>query len=115
MGEFTQRDQLSAVLKAVSDTTRRSLLTNLVQEGPTRVTELAQRYDMSLNSVSKHIKVLESAGMVTRRTLGRVHLIEANLEHIKLVDEWFNNLRSIWDIRLDHLSEAMQEKANDET
>ena len=115
MGEITDTDQTSAVLKAVSDTTRRSLLTTLVQEGPTRVTELAARYDMSLNAISKHIKVLEGAGLVTRRTLGRVHLIEADLRCIALVDEWISDLRSIWDIRLDRLSEAMQEKANDET
>jgi len=114
MEKSSETDQLSLVLKAVSDVTRRSLLTSLVQEGPTRVTELAARYDMSLNAVSKHIKVLETAGMVSRRTIGRVHLIEANLERIHMVDDWFTNLRSIWDIRLDHLSEALQDKKNTE-
>jgi len=94
---------LSDTLKAVSDPTRRSILTSLVQQGPTRVTELAAMYDMSLNSVSKHIKVLERANLVTRRTLGRVHLIEANLSPVNAVDEWFKDLRSIWDIRLEAL------------
>lgn len=95
--------QLSDVLKAASDPTRRSILTTLVQEGASRVTDLAAHYDMSLNSVSKHIKVLEGAGLVTRKTHGRVHLIEANLEPIGAIDRWFNGLRSIWDMRLDEL------------
>ncbi len=87
--------RLSDVLKAASDPTRRSILTLLAQEGPTRVTDLADHYDMSLNSVSKHIKVLEKAELVTRRTIGRVHLIEANLEPVNEIDNWFNQLRSI--------------------
>lgn len=95
--------QLSNVLKAASDPTRRAILTLLAQEGPTRVTDLAAHYEMSLNSVSKHIKVLEGAGLVTRRMLGRVHLIEANMEPVKEIDRWFNRLRSIWEMRLEAL------------
>lgn len=114
MGEYNEDDHLSEVLKAVSDGTRRSLLTALVQEGPTRVTDLADRYDMSLNAVSKHIKVLEKAGLVTRKTLGRVHLIEAELVRIQMVNDWFKKLRSIWDIRLERLSEALQERNDDD-
>ena len=71
MGEHSQEHRLSEILKAVSDATRRSILTTLVQEGPLKVTELAGRYAMSLNAISKHIKVLEAAGLVTRKTLGR--------------------------------------------
>ncbi|QKV19350.1 ArsR/SmtB family transcription factor [Oricola thermophila] len=109
MGEQLQDHRLSEILKAVSDSTRRSLLTTLVQEGPLRVTELAGRYDMSLNAVSKHIKVLEAAGLVTRRTMGRVHLIEAKLDPVREVDDWFRRLRSIWELRLDRLGELFEE------
>ena len=112
MGEHSQEHRLSEILKAVSDQTRRSLLTTLVQEGPLRVTELAGRYDMSLNAVSKHIKVLEAAGLVTRKTLGRVHLIEADLDPVHAVDDWFGQLRSIWDLRLERLGELF-EKGNE--
>ena len=101
---------LSAVLKAASDPTRRSILTTLVQEGPTRVTDLAAFYDMSLNSVSKHIKVLEASGLVTRRTMGREHLIEARLEAAQTIDAWFTELRSIWAIRLEHLDNILKEE-----
>jgi len=109
MGEQLQDHRLSEILKAVSDSTRRSILTTLVQEGPLRVTELAGRYDMSLNAISKHIKVLEAAALVTRRTRGRVHLIEANLDPVRAVDEWFGQLRSIWELRLERLGELFEE------
>ncbi len=96
---------LSEILKAASDPTRRAILTLLAQEGATRVTDLATHYDMSLNSVSKHIKVLEKAGLVIRKTIGRTHLIEANMEPIKEIDQWFSQLCSIWDMRLEALDQ----------
>lgn len=102
--------QLSLILKVTSNVTRRSILTTLAQEGPTRVTDLAGHYAMSLNAVSKHIKVLESAGLVSRKKFGREHLIEANLEPVRAIDEWFQNLRSIWEIRLERLDELLQEE-----
>ena len=105
---------LSETLKAVGDPTRRSILTTLVQQGPTRVTELAAMYDMSLNSVSKHIKVLEKATLVSRRTLGRVHLIEANLAPVNEVEDWFKELRSIWDIRLEALEMLITKENTDD-
>ena len=108
MGEYNEDDHLSEILKATSDLTRRSLLTALVQEGPMRVTDLADRYDMSLNAISKHIKVLEKAGLVSRQTHGRVHLIKAELTQLQMVDAWFKKLRSIWEIRLDLLEETLQ-------
>jgi DNA-binding transcriptional ArsR family regulator len=105
---------LSETLKAVDNPTRRSILTTLVQQGPTRVTELAAMYDMSLNSVSKHIKVLEKANLVSRRTLGRFHLIEANLAPVNEVEDWFKELRSIWDIRLEALETVIIKENTDD-
>jgi uncharacterized protein YndB with AHSA1/START domain/DNA-binding HxlR family transcriptional regulator len=102
--------QLSAILKVTSNITRRLILTTLAQEGPTRVTDLAKHYAMSLNAVSKHIKVLESAGLVTRKKIGREHLIEANLEPVTAIDKWFQELRSIWEIRLERLDELLVEE-----
>lgn len=101
-------ENLSTLLKAVSDTTRRSLLTRLCQQGPSRVTDLATSYDMSLNAISKHIKVLEKAGLVSRKTIGRAHFIEANLEDIKVFENWLIELKSIWEIRLDKLNEIIK-------
>lgn len=106
-------NQLSLILKAASDGTRRQLLTTLVQQGPTRVTDLARHFDMSLNGISKHIKVLEGAGLVARRTLGREHLIEANLAPVKAIEDWFASLKSIWDLRIDALDALLSEKDDD--
>ena len=86
MVERIDSDPLSLILKAASDPTRRAILTHLAQEGPTRVTEIAQRFDMSLNAVSKHIMVLERAGLVSRRTQWREHLIEVQMAPLAEVD-----------------------------
>ncbi len=111
MVEYTNNEILSRLLKSVSDTTRRSLLTQLCQHGPTRVTELAEFYDLSLNAISKHIKVLEKSGLVTRRTKGRNHWIEANLEHIQLIENWLGELKSIWELRLERLDELLSKSS----
>ena len=102
-------ENLSEILKAVSDTTRRALLTQLCQQGPSRVTDLANVYAMSLNAISKHIKVLEKAGLVVRKTAGRAHWIEADLQQVVLVENWFKELKSIWALRLDKLAEVMKD------
>jgi DNA-binding transcriptional ArsR family regulator len=100
------------LFKAVGDNTRRSLLTQLCQHGPSRVTDLADQYDMSLNAISKHLKVLEKVGLVNRRTIGRVHWIEANLEQIGLIEDWFKELKSIWELRLEKLDEILRDGGN---
>jgi len=106
--------QLSDILKAASDPTRRAILTLLAQEGPSRVTDLAAHYEMSLNSVSKHIKVLEKAGLANRKTIGRVHLIEANMVPIQEIDRWFSQLRSIWDMRLEALDNLLTKEPDND-
>ncbi|UVC09561.1 helix-turn-helix transcriptional regulator [Rhizobium sp. TH2] len=107
-------EKLSRILKAVGDTTRRHILTLLVQEGPLRVTALAAHFDMSLNSVSKHIKVLEEAGVVTRRTLGREHFIAAELDPLRVTEGWFAQLKSIWELRLAALENILATKDQDD-
>ena len=106
--------ELTQILKAASDPTRRAILTILVQHGPTRVTDLATHFDISLNSVSKHIKVLEGAALVERQTQWREHLIAAKLDPIKRIDDWFDQLRSIWDMRLEALETVLTEKKDDD-
>jgi uncharacterized protein YndB with AHSA1/START domain/DNA-binding transcriptional ArsR family regulator len=112
MVERIDPDQLTLILKAASDPTRRSILTHLAQEGPARVTEIAARFDMSLNAVSKHIMVLERAGLVSRRTQWREHLIEVQMEPLAEIDRWFDGLRSIWDQRLDALAALIAKDEN---
>ncbi len=107
MVEYKNKQVLSAVLKASSDSTRRALLTQLCQQGPSRVTDLADYYDMSLNAVSKHIKILEQAGLIKRRKVGRTHWIEADLTLLNEVDNWFKELKSIWEISLTKLDDIL--------
>ena len=108
MVEYSGDKNLTDLLKAMSDTTRRALLTQLCQQGASRVTDLADYYDMSLNSISKHIKVLQKAELVTRKTIGRTHWIEANIKRISLAENWFKELKSIWELRLEKLDEIMK-------
>ena len=96
-------DPLGELLKAASDPTRRKILTVLAQNGPMRVTDIHRQFEMSLNSVSKHIKVLERVGLVARRTEWREHLIEVQMGPLRQIDEWFASLRSIWALRLEAL------------
>ncbi|WP_120634676.1 helix-turn-helix transcriptional regulator [Ruegeria sp. EL01] len=113
MVERESRYDLNAILKAASDPTRRAILTMLAQQGPLRVTDIARQFDMSLNSVSKHIKVLENAELVQRRTEWREHLIEVQMAPLSTVDSWFAGLRSIWTLRLDALETALEEPEDD--
>jgi DNA-binding transcriptional ArsR family regulator len=114
MVERTDHPDLTAILKAASDPTRRAILTLLAQHGPTRVTDLAAHFDMSLNAVSKHIKVLENAGLARRRTEWREHLIEVQMQPLSEIDRWFADLRLIWDMRLEALDNILtKETAND--
>lgn len=107
MVEYSDEESLSIMLKAVSDATRRSLLSQLCQQGPSRVTDLANYYEMSLNAISKHIKVLEKAGLVTRSNQGRSHWIEADLHRTSLMEQWLASLKSIGALRLDKLDELL--------
>lgn len=114
MVERIDEDALTLVLKAASDPTRRTILTHLAQEGPSRVTEIASRFDMSLNAVSKHIMVLESAGLVSRRTRWREHQIEVQMAPLAQIDGWFAGLRSIWALRLEALNALLAQEDTDD-
>jgi DNA-binding transcriptional ArsR family regulator len=105
-----KQETLSELLKAVSDSTRRSLLTLLCQQGKSRVTDLARVYDLSLNAVSKHIKVLEQAGLVHRETVGRTHWITADLTQTAAIEDWLKSLKSIWALRLERLNNLMKQE-----
>ena len=114
MAKREKEFDLTEVMKAVSDPTRRSILTLLAQEGPLKVTDIHRRFELSLNAISKHIKMLERAGLVRRRTEWRDHLIDVNMAPLSEVDKWFAGLRSIWDLRLEALEELMIKGTEDD-
>src|SRR5580704_15979863 len=73
-----------------------------------RVTELARPFAMSLNAVSKHIRILERAGLVSRRRVWREHLVSFNPEPLKAVSAWIEKTRAFWSARLDALDELLK-------
>ena len=101
---------LSRTFAALADPTRRQILTHLAQ-GDRRVTELARPHDMSLPAVSKHLRVLEDAGLLRRRRFGRVHEMRLNAEPLKKAAQWVDEYRKFWEGSLDRLA-AYLEKAN---
>jgi DNA-binding transcriptional ArsR family regulator len=102
-------DDLSTVLGAISHPSRRAILHRLA-DGPARVTEIAAPFDMSLNAVSKHLKVLESAGLVDREVQGRDHLIRFRGEPLRLVSDWVHEYQQFWTERLDRLEQHFKDK-----
>src|SRR5579871_462414 len=100
-------DDLSTVLGAISHPSRRAILHRLA-EGPARVTEIAAPFDMSLNAVSKHLKVLEGAGLVDRQVQGRDHVIRFRGDPLRLVSDWVHEYQQFWTERLDNLEKFFQ-------
>jgi|SRR5215469_8479101 len=100
---------LSAVLAAISHPSRRAMIARLAK-GPARVTEIAAPFDMSLNAVSKHLKVLEGAGLIRREKQGRDHMIEFRARPLRQVVRWVHEYERFWNERLDVLEAHFQEK-----
>lgn len=107
-------NNLSAVLGAISHPSRRAIIAQLAQ-GPARVTEIAKPFDMSLNAVSKHLKVLEEAGLVHREKHGRDHVIEFRGEPLRQVAGWVHEYERFWNQHLDKLEAYFTEKRKRKT
>jgi DNA-binding transcriptional ArsR family regulator len=101
-------DRLSLTFGALADPTRRAILSRLARGGAS-VTELAEPFDMTLPAVSKHLKVLERAGLVSRgkEAQWRPAVLEAG--PLKEVDAWVERYRVIWEQRLDRLDDYLKE------
>lgn len=98
---------LDDTLIALADPTRRAILEKL-SKGAARVTEIAAPFDISLNSVSKHIRLLERAGLVTRRVSGRDHFLSFNPAPLHAASGWIERHRTFWTERLDALEAALR-------
>jgi DNA-binding transcriptional ArsR family regulator len=95
---------------ALADPTRRAIVERLTR-GPSRVTDLAAPFDMSLNAVSKHIKVLEAARLVRRTREGREHTLELDPAPLREVTRWASEMDRFWSERLDRIEHFFAEKA----
>ena len=98
---------LDDTLIALADDTRRSILQRLAA-GEARVTEVAAPFDISLNSVSKHIRLLERAGLVRRRIAGRDHFLALEPRPFDELTQWMLKTREFWYSRLDSLEAALR-------
>jgi DNA-binding transcriptional ArsR family regulator len=99
---------LDAVYGAISHPVRRSLLERL-SGGTARVTDLADRYDVSLAAVSKHIQVLERAGLVRRVVNGREHWLALDASRLEPATRWLEAYRRFWEASLDRLEARLRE------
>lgn len=106
-------NQLSDVLTAISHTTRRAILAQLAN-GPARFLDVAEPFDTALNAVTKHLKMLERAGLIEREKHGREVLISFRAEPLRQVAGWVHTYEQFWNERLDQLELHFRNKKKKE-
>jgi DNA-binding transcriptional ArsR family regulator len=100
---------LDQVYGALADPTRRAIL-GILAQGEANVGSLAERFPISLNGVSKHVKVLERAGLVERMVQGREHRLRLSAEPLREASAWLEHYRAFWDSRLAALETFLLER-----
>ena len=106
-------DNLDATFSALSDPTRRAILARLAK-GEAQVTELAEPFGISLPAVSKHLKVLEKAQLITRQKDGRIHRFTVNPTPIDTAKSWIENYQHFWEQQLDSLAVYLEKTTQKE-
>ncbi|MEH2284133.1 MAG: metalloregulator ArsR/SmtB family transcription factor [Nostoc sp.] len=111
-------EQLSLTFAALADPTRRAILTHLAK-GEASVSELAKPFKMSLPAISKHIKVLERAGLISRGREAQWRPCQIQAQPLKEAADWIEQYRQLWEQRLDQLDDYLhelqtQEKQNEQ-
>ena len=101
-------DHLSSTFAALADPTRRAILARLAS-GECSVTELAEPFDMSMPAVSKHLKVLERAGLIARSREAQWRHCQLDAAPLREVSEWVEQYRALWEARLDRLDAYLME------
>lgn len=102
-------DHLSDILTAISHPTRRAIIGQLAN-GPARFSDIAKPFDTALNAVTKHLKLLERAGLIERRKQGREVIISFRGEPLREVAEWMNEYERFWNERLDQFERHFRDK-----
>lgn len=100
--------RLDATFTALADPTRRGMLAALAR-GEKAISELAAPYPMSLAGAAKHVGVLERAGLIERRKVGRQHLCRINADRLREASDWLVQWERFWTVRLDLLETALKE------
>lgn len=110
-------DQLSLTFAALADPTRRAILARLAAAGDLTVNELAEPFAISVQAVSKHLKVLERAGLITRGRTAQLRPSRLEGAPLRAVADWLEQYPEIWEGRLDRLAQHLrdiQRKADDD-
>ena len=105
---MTSTDRLSTTFAALADPTRRAILARL-SRGEATVTELAQPFDMSMPAISKHLKVLERAGLIERGREAQWRPCRLHAEPLREADDWIEQYRRFWEESFDKLGEYLHE------
>jgi DNA-binding transcriptional ArsR family regulator len=108
MGEY-RTDRLDDIFNALCDPTRRAILARLT-DADARVTEIAGDFPISLNSISKHIRMLERAGLLRRSVVGRDHVLSLNAGPLAEAQAWIEQYRRFWEGRLAALESYITRK-----
>src|SRR5262245_23378051 len=108
-GVMSTNDRLDQLFGALSDRTRRRLVARLAR-APASIGELAEPFDMSLVAVSKHVRVLERAGLVRRTVDGRVHTCSLDARRLRDATAWLDRYRAFWDESLASLAAYVEER-----
>ncbi|CAN7434527.1 ArsR/SmtB family transcription factor [Rhizobium sp. LjRoot254] len=104
-------DRLDGVFHALANRTRRALMRRL-SEKPARVNELAAHYDMSVNAISKHLMVLEDAGLIERRREGHTQTLVLAPAALRSAEAWIGDYRGFWSDKLDRFADFMEGGGN---
>lgn len=114
MDEYNTDIGIDRAFRALADPTRRAILSQLVA-APSRVTEIAAPHAISLNAVSKHLQILERAGLVERHRRGREHWFSFNQQPLQRAQGWVTETLEFWNSQLDNLEDYLeaQEKVSD--
>jgi DNA-binding transcriptional ArsR family regulator len=102
-------DQLSSTFAALADPTRRAILARLATVGEATVNELAEPFSITVQAISKHLKVLERAGLITRDRDAQFRPCRLHTEPLDTAGEWIDNHRKLWHDRLDRLDEYLRD------
>ena len=107
MVQYTQA-HFSASFAALSDVTRRGVLEQLARADAS-ITDLAEKFDMTLTGMKKHVGILEQAGLVTTKKVGRVRTCKLGLRRLEEEAAWIERHRQLWDARFDALDKVVEE------
>jgi DNA-binding transcriptional ArsR family regulator len=102
---------LDRVYGAIADPTRRAIL-SLLSEGEANVGALVERFPISFNGVSKHVKVLERAGLISRTVHGREHRLKLKAAPLREASQWLEYYREFWEVRLENLEKVLLAREN---